>query len=274
MPAVYDDAVCLRRWEWSETSQTVALLTRDHGVVRGLAKGARRYPSPFHGGFEPITIGQLGFFPRRTEGLSTVSAWDVHHPLPFVRRTAEGLLAALFAADLVARVIRPNVPHPALFEGMTAMLNALDAERTEGPESETRARGRSAILARFLWLVLDDTGHRPELERDVRTGEVIDAEQGRGGAGRRACFDPEAGGVTLVEGAGWPVGLATVAALRSVARRRSEGSSAAMSRAGRLLARFAEHRFEVGLPLAGAVFPDAGGLKLGGRDEGGAGGGR
>jgi len=40
VPSITDDAVVLRVWDFSETSQTVALLTRARGSVRGLAKGS------------------------------------------------------------------------------------------------------------------------------------------------------------------------------------------------------------------------------------------
>ena len=51
-----DQAVCIRMIDWSETSQIVALLTREHGVLRGLAKGSKRMSpsaiSRFSGGIE------------------------------------------------------------------------------------------------------------------------------------------------------------------------------------------------------------------------------
>ena len=42
MPTITDNAICIRRWDYSETSQTVSLLLRNHGVIRGLVKGAKR----------------------------------------------------------------------------------------------------------------------------------------------------------------------------------------------------------------------------------------
>ena len=36
MPRFKDQAICIRHFEWSETSQVVALLTQEHGKVRGL----------------------------------------------------------------------------------------------------------------------------------------------------------------------------------------------------------------------------------------------
>ena len=42
MPTISDYAICIRRWDFSETSQTVSLFTRESGIIRGLAKGAKR----------------------------------------------------------------------------------------------------------------------------------------------------------------------------------------------------------------------------------------
>ena len=42
MASVKDIAICVRHWDWSETSQTVSILCREHGLVRAVVKGARR----------------------------------------------------------------------------------------------------------------------------------------------------------------------------------------------------------------------------------------
>ena len=49
MHTLKDTAICIRRWDFSETSQTVSLLTREHGILRGLAKGAKREKGTFSG---------------------------------------------------------------------------------------------------------------------------------------------------------------------------------------------------------------------------------
>ncbi|MCH7601829.1 MAG: recombination protein O N-terminal domain-containing protein, partial [Planctomycetes bacterium] len=42
MPKIAYYAICIRRWDFSETSQTVSLFTSEAGIIRGLAKGAKR----------------------------------------------------------------------------------------------------------------------------------------------------------------------------------------------------------------------------------------
>ena len=59
MPTVTDMAICLRRWDYSETSQTVRLFARDYGTVRGIVKGAKQPKGTFAGGIDLLTCGQL-----------------------------------------------------------------------------------------------------------------------------------------------------------------------------------------------------------------------
>ena len=59
MPIIADTAICIRCWDFSETSQTVSLFTREHGVVRGLAKGAKREKGGFSGGLDVLTRGEM-----------------------------------------------------------------------------------------------------------------------------------------------------------------------------------------------------------------------
>ncbi|MHC4100282.1 MAG: DNA repair protein RecO, partial [Planctomycetota bacterium] len=56
MPPVTDNAICIRRWDYSETSLTVSLFLRNHGVVRGMAKGAKRARGSFEGGIDLLTL--------------------------------------------------------------------------------------------------------------------------------------------------------------------------------------------------------------------------
>ena len=63
MPLVRDRCICLRKVEYSETSQIVALFAREHGIIRLIAKGAHRRTkagaSKFDGGVDLLPIADL-----------------------------------------------------------------------------------------------------------------------------------------------------------------------------------------------------------------------
>jgi DNA repair protein RecO (recombination protein O) len=125
VPTASDEAICIRHWDWSETSQTVCLLTRTHGVVRGLAKGSRRERSRFSGGFEVLTRGQALFILKAGSELATLTEWDLAEVFPVLRRDLRSFYAGMYLADLLLHSIRDHDPHPGAFDAALLCLRSL-----------------------------------------------------------------------------------------------------------------------------------------------------
>ncbi|WP_182346874.1 DNA repair protein RecO [Tomitella gaofuii] len=70
-----DRAVVLRRHKLGEADRIITLLTRDHGLVRAVAKGVRRTRSRFGGRLEPFGHIDVQLYPGRNpgRGLATVT---------------------------------------------------------------------------------------------------------------------------------------------------------------------------------------------------------
>lgn len=215
MPVHIDEALCIRHWDWSETSQTVALFTRDHGVVRALAKGSRRPRSPFSGGIELLTTAEIGLILRPQSELALLTAWDLRELFPALRRVLAAYQAAMYMAELLVQFVRDHDPHPGLYSAAIGVLRAMDSPQPV-----------PGLLVRFQWDLLVECGFRPELGMDVRTGEPLDRA-------REYIFDPVAGGLSRVgagqgssgaasaprsAGSGWRVRAETVETLRAAAR--------------------------------------------------------
>ncbi len=210
MDPVVDEAVCLRQWDFSETSQTAVLFTRKLGIVRVLGKGTKRNDPRFSGGLEVGTLGEAVIYPKET-GLATLAGWDLRRTFRGTRRSLESHYAAMFALDVPRHLLSEDEPHPEAFDGLVAALDEL--ERTDW---------RPAIAA-WLWRLLDRAGYRPDA-----------------GAGTNAVgFSPERGAFVGAEdggrgGAVWSVQPTTVEAVRTLASGgRPDGADA--ERAARLL---------------------------------------
>ena len=91
MAAQHDQALCIRQWDFSETSQTVSLFGRTLGCLRGLAKGSRRERGSFSGGIDVLTRGEVGVILKRDRELATLTEWDTQETFPRLREdlTAE-----------------------------------------------------------------------------------------------------------------------------------------------------------------------------------------
>ena len=64
MPVYQAEALILRTYKLAETDRIVVFLTRDRGKKRGVAKGARRARSPYHGALEPLTCAGVAYYER------------------------------------------------------------------------------------------------------------------------------------------------------------------------------------------------------------------
>jgi len=133
VPTTRDEAICLRQLEWSETSQVVTLFGRETGIVRAVAKGARREKGAYSGGVEVLTRGEMVAILKSSGAMATLTAWDLQDPLPRLRRSLGAHYAGLFLADATQRALSEVDPHPALYD---ALADALESLGQGAPTSE------------------------------------------------------------------------------------------------------------------------------------------
>ena len=162
MTILSDTAICLRCWDFSETSQTVSLLTREHGIIRGLAKGAKRDRGPFSGGFDPATRGNIVARIKPTTDLALLTEWRLEQVWWKVRNDLQVNKAAIYAIDLVGRLITDHDPHQKVFDALCLMLDRVD----EGHDIDWP-------LLQFQWTLLVETGYKPTLVNHECEGEEI-----------------------------------------------------------------------------------------------------
>ncbi len=103
-----DRAVILRTYDYSETSTIAALLTREHGKIRCIAKGAKRPGSKFAGALLTGSICDIIFSYRVNRGLQTLSDADPVFCLDTGNQTLERV--CIFQAAI-------EVLNHSLFEG-------------------------------------------------------------------------------------------------------------------------------------------------------------
>jgi DNA repair protein RecO (recombination protein O) len=178
MPQQSDTAIILRRIEFSETSQIVAVFGRASGQLRLIAKGARRGTrTRFAAGLDLLEFGELGYSPAR-EGaeLGTLTDWRQRDAFTSLRASLPALHAALYAAELTSALTEVGDPHEGLFDGLVALLNALAGGEPAG-----------TTLVAFIRLLMREVGYMPELSVCVDCRRPV--------RGHLAFFSSRAGGV-------------------------------------------------------------------------------
>lgn len=155
MPLHETESIVLKSFNLSEADRIVVFLTRDHGVVRGVAKGAKRLKSRFGSTLEPFSTVQLSYFQKDDRELVSIQ-----HVELVTSRFAEAsepqfLQTFSYIAELLIAFAPPHDPNETLYRMVRACLAA----------GGTNTQDLAAIALYFeLWL-LRLGGYLPDWKR-------------------------------------------------------------------------------------------------------------
>lgn len=162
MAIVRDDAVVLMRYDFSETSQIIVLLTRGQGKVRGIAKGIRRSTKTrFAVGIDLLDLGHVLLGRRRegAEGLVAVTEWKQTRSLWGLREKLARIHAAQYAAEITAHLLEDWDAHPGLYEALVeALIELSGTDETLWP------------VVRYQRFLLEAVGSLPRFDACVACG--------------------------------------------------------------------------------------------------------
>src|SRR4051812_14128749 len=176
MPAERATALVLRTTDWSETSRIATLWTREFGKVRVLAKGGRRLKSNFEIALDLLTVCNIVFLRKSSEGLDLLTEAQVAERFPKLRESMSALYAAYYIAELLSEATEDYDPHAPLFD---ATLQALRELGEAGPQT-----GPRLVAYELTWL--HELGYSPALDACAACGKPV---------GTRPMFSAAAGGV-------------------------------------------------------------------------------
>ena len=131
MSLIETDALVLRSYPLAEADRIVVFLTRDHGVVRCVAKGAKRLKSRFGSSLEPFSTVRLTYLHKDDRELHLARHTELIESHFRFAASPEALATFSYIADLVMSLVPPNDPDHLLYR-MTSACPRRRAERT-GP---------------------------------------------------------------------------------------------------------------------------------------------
>jgi DNA repair protein RecO (recombination protein O) len=164
MRLVTTDAIVLRSYNLAESDRIVVCLTRSSGLVRAVAKGARRMKSRFGAALEPFTLIKLSFHERENRDLVTMSGAEILKSHFNLSSTFENAEVLAYMGEMVAEFAPPHETDEKLFRMLTACVEALSARD-----------GSERPLTRYfeIWL-LRLAGLFPDFRECAGCGVVID----------------------------------------------------------------------------------------------------
>jgi len=174
MALVNTDAIVLRTYNLAEADRIAVCLTRSAGLVRAVAKGARRMKSRFGAALEPFTLIRLAFYEKENRDLVSISNAEILKSRFDLAGEVEASEVLAYIGELVGEFAPPHEANEKLFRMVAACVDALDT-----------SRGSSRLVLRYfeVWL-LRLAGLFPDVRSCAECGTHLSEED-------PACLDVE-----------------------------------------------------------------------------------
>lgn len=157
-PSYRDHAVVVRTYDFGEADRIIVLLTRAHGLVRGVAKGVRRAKSRFGSRLQPFVLLDVQLYSGRNLdtitaadtveffGAGIIEIWENYTSACAILESAEKLAVANYGED------------PTLFDAVVNALRELQALK-----DSRDANYPTLVVDRFLLQAMAHEGWSPSL---------------------------------------------------------------------------------------------------------------
>lgn len=122
MPLVETESLVIKSYNLAEADKIVVLLTREHGVVRGVAKGAKRLKSKFGSGLEPFSLVKAEYFEKETSELVSIQKVDLIQSNFAAASNPDFLQKFSYLGDILITFSPPHDPNETLYRMVKACV--------------------------------------------------------------------------------------------------------------------------------------------------------
>ncbi len=158
------DAIVLSRFDYGEADRILTLLTPGSGKIKAIAKGIRRQNSRIGGSLEPFAELRLALAHGRT--FDVVTQVEVIHPWLNLRDNLISFGTASYMAEMADRTQEERHVAESVYILLKRGYEILDGGMIP------------ARVARWFEVHLaDELGVRPEVDRCVECGRLLDADE-------------------------------------------------------------------------------------------------
>ncbi len=128
MGLIETESLVIKSYNLAEADRIVVLLTHDHGVVRGVAKGAKRLNSKFGSGLEPFSVVQATYFQKDAVELVSIQKVDLIRSNFDAAGNPDFLQKFSYLGDLLVTMSPPHDPNETLYRMVNACVETAVAD--------------------------------------------------------------------------------------------------------------------------------------------------
>jgi len=158
------DAIVLSRFDYGEADRILTLITPGGGKIKAIAKGIRRQKSRIGGSLEPFAELRVALAQGRT--FEVVTQVDVVHPWLNLRDNLVSFGTASYLAELANGTLEEHHAAESVYVMLKRAYEILDAGMAPG-----------RVARWFEMHLADELGVRPEVDRCVECGRLLEADE-------------------------------------------------------------------------------------------------
>ena len=130
MSLIETESLVIKSYNLAEADRIVVFLTREHGMIRGVAKGAKRLKSKFGSSLEPFSVVNLEYFQKDAVELVSIQKADIIQSHFAAVANPDFLQKFSYLGDLLIAFSPPHDPNETLYRMVKASIEtaAADAE--------------------------------------------------------------------------------------------------------------------------------------------------
>jgi DNA repair protein RecO (recombination protein O) len=198
------EAIVLRTYKLAEADKITVFLSQHSGVMRGVARGARRLKSKFGASLEPFTLVSLSYYEKEGQELVAIRDAEILRSYFELSKNTEIVVALEYIGGLILEFAPPHEPNEKVFRMLRACLDAV---------ASTPEALRQIIRYCEVWL-LKLSGFLPDLRSCVTCKKALGEKNEKAYLG----IDGALRCGNCANKADMPLSVETVAYLRSTQR--------------------------------------------------------
>ena len=124
MPLDQSEAIILRTQNLAEQDKLVVFFSREKGLVRGVAKGARKFNNRFGSSLEPFSVVKVFYYEKERHELVTISNCDLLESYFEIMKDPKVNCAFAYLAELTEKFSPTRAREDLLYRLLLSLLRA------------------------------------------------------------------------------------------------------------------------------------------------------
>ena len=129
MPLDQTEAIVLRSFSIGDQDKLVVFFSRDKGLLRGVAKGARKFGNRFGSSLEPLSLVNVFYYEKERKELVTVSQAELVESFFEVHCEYRTACTLSYFAELVEEFFPSRASEDVVFRLLLSILRAIKEKR-------------------------------------------------------------------------------------------------------------------------------------------------